>query len=337
MALLDILGGILGKKKKVSDPVEPIAPPSNEVGNFEVQPRPLAVDPAVRPRLADAPVQDVTSQVAVNPLSAREKAEQDFSAELNKDYSKPKSEGGARDEDHNWWDGVKSALLGALVGSQGGLPGVIAGGITGGIRGAVDRNADEKLISRNFKQPALREKVEMEREAETFGQQSRLKDANIAIAEQKPDINQQRADIAEFKAINDAQYKNETLALGKQKADDNRKDRERIFQLRQRGADQTDMRIKLLEQQIEERIRSNKVREAQGQQRIDNTQSNQSANRAQRETEFQQRLAAKMTADSQKGLLNKQKIKTQLAKDAEAGEISQETFEVLLRQLEQLP
>lgn len=102
-------------------------------------------------------------------------------------------------------------------------------------------------------------------------QGTRQRNANIAIAEGKPDLakaeatrKQRLADITEFKAINDADYKTNMVQLGKEKADEIRKNNERIFDLRARGLDQTDKRIQILEKRNDEIQRHNTVTEGQG-------------------------------------------------------------------------
>lgn len=100
---------------------------------------------------------------------------------------------------------------------------------------------------------------------------NRIQNANADYLEQKPEIaqaeairKQQTTDIAEFKAINDAEYKQNVIALGKDKADELKANNERLFDLKKRGVDQNDQRIKILERRNDEINRHNLETEKQG-------------------------------------------------------------------------
>lgn len=99
-------------------------------------------------------------------------------------------------------------------------------------------------------------------------QDKRLRAANINIAEGKPELaniksrqDQEKIDLAEFKAINDADYKRNLIRLGDSKAKEVADNNLRIFELRKRGLDQNDKRIQILEERNAEIMRHNQVTE----------------------------------------------------------------------------
>lgn len=100
------------------------------------------------------PVNPATSATPAisKPLTTREKIEE----RRNRDYSKKKSEGGAGDEDRNWWDGVKGAGIGFLKAFAQAAPRMsisdklmagLGGAGMGAVQGVVDPNTDEKFVN----------------------------------------------------------------------------------------------------------------------------------------------------------------------------------------------
>ena len=148
-----------------------VAPPNG----MEAQP-PSQPQPTTTPE---------TSALAVNPYTQRRtQADEALANAQNKDWK-----GKDRDKDHNWWDSVKSGLLGAGMGFlRGGLGGAIVGGVSGGIHGAVDRNADEKFINNNFTLPRLQQAAEGAREAETGNLKAEGQQAQNDWYKIRPDI-----------------------------------------------------------------------------------------------------------------------------------------------------
>lgn len=94
-------------------------------------------------------------------------------------------------------------------------------------------------------------------------QQTRLRDAQIADVLAKPgDRDAERLRKIDRDVV-DAEYKDNLVGLGKQKADDIKTYREQIIELKRRGADQNDTRVQILEKRILETIRHNKATETQ--------------------------------------------------------------------------
>jgi len=67
------------------------------------------------------------------------------------------------------------------------------------------------------------------------------------------------------------EYQTNLINLGKEKADNIKAYRDQIIDLKTRGADQNDARIKILQKRIDEQVRHNKVTEGQGGKKIDNS------------------------------------------------------------------
>lgn len=112
-------------------------------------------------------------------------------------------------------------------------------------------------------QRALAELQPLE-QLQKIGQDRVLKNAQILDTLAKPgdrDIEAQRK--ADKDAV-DAEYKDNLIGLGKFKADNIKTYREQIVELRHRGADQADKRIKALNDRIEEEKRHNKATETLG-------------------------------------------------------------------------
>lgn len=170
------------------------------------------------------------------------------------------------DKDHDLADPLRSAGLSALATANGGdslgntAGRALGGGIAGLIRGIFDRNADEKLgnqmkMEQLIPQVAATQKIEQDKRDSDLA--AEYKKAQIDIAKQTPQIKQQEVDIKQQKVDTDKEYKQDVIDLGTKKANELKVYREAILELKQSGVDQADKRIKLLEDTLEERKRSN--------------------------------------------------------------------------------
>lgn len=228
---------------------------------FMAQRNAQATSLAVPPSAMNQPMPETSvvpnetpSTLAVSPYTQRRmEADEALYNAQNKDWK-----GKDRDKDHNWWDSVKTGLLGAGKGFlQGGLGGAIIGGGAGAIRGALDRNADEKFINENITLPRLAQTAGVARDAETNAVRIEGQQRQNDWLAVRPQIEQQKADTQVFRAEVDREHKQNQIALGTKKADEIRVYHEAIVNARERGLDQNDSRIKLLEKQIEETKRRN--------------------------------------------------------------------------------
>ena len=92
---------------------------------------------------------------------------------------------------------------------------------------------------------------------------STYKKAQINALTQKPNIDRARIDAQRQRDQATAEYHNNLVTLGKQKADDIKAYRDDIIDLKQQGVDQNDTRIQQAQQRIDELIRNNKAKNAQ--------------------------------------------------------------------------
>ncbi len=224
----------------------------------------------------------------------------------NKDFK-----GKDRDDDHNILDVLRGAGLGALrslasadprQGWEGMLGSAVGGAGAGGVGGAIDPNTDERMGNEmNLAKllPQYQSQFAMETQRDDVDQQNRKQEADIAIAEQRPDITSRNLDIKEFRAINDAEHKRNAVALGKEKADEVKANNERIFDLKKRGLDQGDQRIKILEERNAEIKRNNIATEEGRNKRTAITQGGQDR-RSALQRQMQEKLA-QMRTDAQQG------------------------------------
>lgn len=230
---------------------EPI-PVTNANVSSNIVPRPLEPMPQMAPQ----------QQSPAPTLSPRQTAEQELSRLQDPNrYKVPKAEGGSRDEDHNWWDSAKTGLLGAGIGFiKGGLGGAIGGGATGAIMGGLDRNADEKLIDRQWKIPQAQQRVESEREREQFDTEQAYKDAQAKNALIRPQIAQ--ADL-ERKIVNDERnYQHKVDTLNWRKED--REEYLRLEQVKQEAKTRNDDRTYELAVRKQTEIERNNVASEEG-------------------------------------------------------------------------
>lgn len=146
-----------------------------------------------------------------------------------------------RGEDTDLW-----STLGAGLGSTGG--------------GALNRTANEKRDA-GQRIGYLRDKRANEHARQKAEQEAALRGANIEIATQKPGLEKYKADTGRMRAENDLLYKTETIALGKRKADELKIYRDAIVELKEKGADQYDVRLKQLQEVIDESKRRNQEAE----------------------------------------------------------------------------
>lgn len=110
---------------------------------------------------------NVWSDQVTAARTRRQQAQQELADLNSKDYSIRKDENGnvvhrgaARDSDHNWWDVLKSFLMGAGEAARNNpngnfLANLLGGGAVGAIGGIADRNFDEKYIDNNYRRPRL--------------------------------------------------------------------------------------------------------------------------------------------------------------------------------------
>lgn len=220
--------------------------------------------------LGDGTISGTVTDETFQPPSKSNATYQQLMELFNKDYRK---EGKDYDKDHDWKDILKSVGIQALQGLataprnqgvKGMLGAALGGGISGGVAGALDRNADNKMLDKlkiGQLLPQYEAEYGIEQKREQDSRKKRKEEAEIDYLEQKPGLAEQKAALAEFKALNDAEYKQNVIALGKEKADEVKANNERIYQLKVRGADQNDQRIKLLEKRNAEIERHNRVTE----------------------------------------------------------------------------
>lgn len=121
----------------------------------------------------------------------------------------------------------------------------------------MERKQDQRELS--YLMPRLKQ----QQQAEDFDRDQQYKQSQIDINAIRPDIMQQDADTRAMRAVADAEYKDNLISLGTQKANDVRSYREAIIELRKQGVAQNDRRILALEERIKETIRHNKATEAQ--------------------------------------------------------------------------
>jgi hypothetical protein len=218
--------------------------------------------------------QEVMNQDLMNPVAPQKTPVQNTQGRIdsiiNKDYSIEKDDQGnvihrGKDRDKEWSikDKIGSFFMGMFDG-------------TGAIPAATDRNYMEKREDR-MELGRLVPQAKQQQDAEDFQRDQEYKQTQIELAPVKVDQVQQRIDVQKMRAEADAEYKEAVVALGQQKADELAGYRSRIIDLKQRGVEQNDARIKILEKNIDDLIRHRKVTEGQGQQRLDNTKTNQSA------------------------------------------------------------
>lgn len=93
-------------------------------------------------------------------------------------------------------------------------------------------------------------------------QRQGLQNANIGIAQIKPEIMQADANTRALKQQADEEYKGNIIKLGVEKAKSIKEYRDQIVDLKTRGADQNDERIKALNRRIDETVRNNTATEA---------------------------------------------------------------------------
>lgn len=162
------------------------------------------------------------------------------------------------------WDIVKQAIYagGQQVAANGGRfnAGTIGALGVGALEGGFNPKVDE-IRKRQFDINQERIRLGGLQQQQDFNSQQALKNAQIGIANQKPAIEQQKVNIAQQKAETESIYKTETIALGKRKADELKIYRDAITDLKERGADQYDVRLKQLQDTIEEAKRRNKEAE----------------------------------------------------------------------------
>lgn len=145
-------------------------------------------------------------------------------------------------------------------GAPGGLPGLLGALATGGTAFAVSPD-----MQANFKKEQGLQKLWGE-----FGQSAKIEEWQAKQAKteaetnwqnQRPIIENRKVDVSQAKAEADAKYKDEQIKLGTQKANELKIYRDAIIDLKERGADQNDEKIKLLEATLEERKRANREAE----------------------------------------------------------------------------
>jgi hypothetical protein len=164
---------------------------------------------------------------------------------------------------------LKGLGIGALSGMRNGLGGMIGGAITGGIVNAKDGTMDEQW-SYNRKVAPMEQEIARQQQlsdfnlaqlgkqanvrnttADTVGKyeaidrQNQLADATIADKKFDNNLNREKFDF-------DQEYKTVRNQLGKQKADKWAEVQDALLELKSRGLDQTDERIKLIEQGLKD-------------------------------------------------------------------------------------
>jgi low affinity Fe/Cu permease len=83
------------------------------------------------------------------------------------------------------------------------------------------------------------------------------------VLQQKPDIDRAKIDAQRQRDQSTAEYHNNLVTLGKEKADNIKAYRDAIIDLKQQGVDQNDTRIQQAQEKIDELVRSNKAKESE--------------------------------------------------------------------------
>jgi hypothetical protein len=114
---------------------------------------------------------------------------------------------------------------------------------------------DEKMM---FEKHLGEQRAGVDEAAKMVQQTQSLESAayDNAIKAQRPALDAKKAEILQMRADTDKWYKTEQVALGTNKAAELSVYRNAIVDLKERGADSTDARIKLLEDTLDERKRA---------------------------------------------------------------------------------
>lgn len=261
------------------------------------QPETVTIDETIKPAtkvetrpllpMPDRPevVTQTTEVQPENPVVAekyqrmQEYAQKDFSKRKNPDFdpSLPESDtnkkyiiGKDRDTKRDWKDILKSIGLAAAQGvanNKGNslesvLGAALGGAATGGIAGAIDPNTDDRWMN-DIKLAKATQEYEKAYGVEKGKTEEAKRQAELDILRQKPDWQRREQDRKEWKDLIDAEYKRNLTIIGKEKADEIKANNQRIYDLRLRGVDQNDERIKILRDRNEELKRHNRVTEEQ--------------------------------------------------------------------------
>lgn len=297
------------------------APPSNELVNTTVAPRPIQPPSAV-------PAQPTASAV---PYPQKSDLQRRADVLLNKDYSITKDAEGnvisrGKDRDAKWSlkDKIGSTALGILDGlMRGGPLGALAGGISAG----TDRNYLEKLEDqKEANQVFPRLKQEQENQAFEQNQQHRQTQIdNIGVDNRRMQDDLLRKSAADQ---NKAKYYDGMLK-------EKKLTREQVGELQRE-------RIRLIEEgnvekarqfdaKIAETIRNNNLVDED--RNLSREQKGAIAGKgmAQKQQQFVQSLQQKIQSEAQKGVLDKAKYTRGLAEDLQAGKITAEMFNALMQ------
>ncbi len=175
----------------------------------------------------------------------------------------------------------------------------------------------------------LQQQQEIANKVDLGRAQSNWIKARPGIEQGKADISQQRADTYAERTANEGQYRRELVSLGKDKADNLKDYRDAIVDLKERGADQSDARIKALQDRITEITRHNKVTEGQGGQKIQISQNTLK----QKQSQFDQQLTQKIQQQKQAGTYKRASITAGLDAALKAGTVTKDEYDRIMSQL----
>jgi hypothetical protein len=275
--------------------------------------------------------QEVMNQDLMNPVAPQKTPVQNTQGRIdsiiNKDYSIEKDDQGnvihrGKDRDKEWSikDKIGSFFMGMFDG-------------TGAIPAATDRNYMEKREDR-MELGRLVPQAKQQQDAEDFQRDQQYKQTQIDLAPVKVDQVQQRIDNTAEDKQRSHELKTRTQNWRESdKVEYYRLEKEKLEALKANRSDLYELAVRR-QTEIE---RSNKVKEGQGQQRIDNTNTNQVANREQRRQQFISNFNVKLEQDAKKGILNKAKLQKDLAKDLANGKMDRETYDAILGNLNRIP
>lgn len=165
-------------------------------------------------------------------------------------------------KDRGFWGRLKDVGREAIIGAgqmyreTGNLESALGGGIAGGLGGGFRPTLNEE---RQRMADINQERIRLGEYQDQVGaeQQRALRNAQTNAAIEEPILKRYKVDVTRLKNEADAQYKNEVIALGKRKADELKIFRDAQIELKARGADQYDVRLKQLESAMEEAKRRN--------------------------------------------------------------------------------
>lgn len=109
----------------------------------------------------------------------------------------------------------------------------------------------------------LLQQQQIQQQMQAARDRSAYQKAQTSVLVQKPDIDRAKIDAQRQRDQATAEYHNNLVTLGKEKADNIKAYRDDIIDLKQQGVDQNDTRIQQAQQRIDELIRNNKAKNAQ--------------------------------------------------------------------------